>query len=972
MPLSGFKLKDSVTTTNVFPKSDELWAWAHVHVNTDLADGALPNTANAVQVTQKITSMIKQTPDLAYSRIISPRKVEPNKSYYAFLIPTFESGRLAGLGRTIDSNIVATTCAWDNPVNKEFPYYHRWYFKTGNIGDFEYLVDLLEPKLADKTVGVRDMDVLHPGANLPLIDNPEINGVLKLGGALRVPFDSLKESDKAEVLKYEEWDEHPYPHKFTQAMSTRINIADDYTQDTRTTEQINKEAGIVLENDEGDPDPVITSPLYGRWYALQQRLLKDRNNNNLPYNKNWVHELNLDPRYRVAAGLGTGVIQKNQEEYMQAAWEQVGKIVEANSKIRWAQMATEVSYNLYEKNILTQLPEKAFSFTAPVHRRITHNQFTVQAQVSKSLVPPAMTSGVFRSVTRPRGTFMKKLLLTDEKNALNLIQRVNEGKVLAVPPKVDPAGAINLTDIIKDVKPKTLPDFLARLLEKYRWLKYLPLIIVLLILLFIYLFFPSLRNSANVGTIVAIGVALFYILNRWDKKLKDNNTASQENQTPESVDSYPKSPDFTITNPGSDFKPSKGETDSTEAKRFKGALKDTFNLVSTKYKEADKTQLDLAELNKTIIQAIDPSDTIPKRIGYLVKLPPHIKKNMVEKFTPVMVYPEIDIPMYKPLANISTELFLPNLNKIEQNSITLLENNQKFIESYMVGLNHEMSRELLWREYFTDLRGTYFRQFWDVHSFLSSQPPPDDLKEQLRDIPPIHKWSKINTTHINPSDSNSVRKNELGANNQRASNSGKTQLVLVIRGELLKKYPTAVVYAQKAEWGKKSNVPDVNEERTLIELTVAEKSNPPESKLKSPLFEAKIDPDIYFFGFDLDDEEARGTKNPTSTSDDPGWFFVLKERPGEPRFGLDLSKADKIINWNNLSWEDVGTADGKCIVLNKTITFDTYDPLIDQENKSRADDVQAHWSPSTNAAELAYILYQVPVMVAVHASRMLP
>ena len=32
----------------------------------------------------------------------------------------------------------------------------------------------------------------------------------------------------------------------------------------------------------------------------------------------------------------------------------------------------------------------------------------------------------------------------------------------------------------------------------------------------------------------------------------------------------------------------------------------------------------------------------------------------------------------------------------------------------MVGSNHEMGRELLWRGYPTDQRGTYFAQFWDT------------------------------------------------------------------------------------------------------------------------------------------------------------------------------------------------------------------------------------------------------------------
>ena len=39
--------------------------------------------------------------------------------------------------------------------------------------------------------------------------------------------------------------------------------------------------------------------------------------------------------------------------------------------------------------------------------------------------------------------------------------------------------------------------------------------------------------------------------------------------------------------------------------------------------------------------------------------------------------------------------------------------NPPFIEAYMVGLNHEFARELLWREYPTDQRGPPFRQFWE-------------------------------------------------------------------------------------------------------------------------------------------------------------------------------------------------------------------------------------------------------------------
>jgi len=65
------------------------------------------------------------------------------------------------------------------------------------------------------------------------------------------------------------------------------------------------------------------------------------------------------------------------------------------------------------------------------------------------------------------------------------------------------------------------------------------------------------------------------------------------------------------------------------------------------------------------------------------------------------------------LRDLSQELLLPGLGHVPPNTVTLLETNAKFIEAFMVGLNTEMGRELLWRGFPTDQRGTYFRQFWE-------------------------------------------------------------------------------------------------------------------------------------------------------------------------------------------------------------------------------------------------------------------
>jgi hypothetical protein len=308
-------------------------------------------------------------------------------------------------------------------------------------------------------------------------------------------------------------------------------------------------------------------------------------------------------------------------------------------------------------------------------------------------------------------------------------------------------------------------------------------------------------------------------------------------------------------------------------------------------------------------------------------------------------------------------MFLPSIQLVENNSITLLETNQPFIESYMVGVNHEFARELLWREYPTDQRGSSFRQFWDVRGFLAEAGVDvEALRERLRDIPELHRWAKDTG---------------LGEHDYREAQGDKEdELVLVIRGELLKKYPTAVIYAHRAVWERTpANEIDKTQPRKLSPLSPAQETNPPRDLVKTPLYEAKVDPDIYFFGFDLTAEKARGGQI-VNGEEDPGWFFVIKERPGEPRFGLDLPQAAPqpvIHTWNDLAWTDVLNtyAAGGFLRIGE-ITVTLTNPGNASEAKQQYDEDSAfRWQADTHAAELAYILYQLPVLMAVHAAEML-
>jgi len=145
--------------------------------------------------------------------------------------------------------------------------------------------------------------------------------------------------------------------------------------------------------------------------------------------------------------------------------------------------------------------------------------------------------------------------------------------------------------------------------------------------------------------------------------------------------------------------------------------------------------------------------------------------------------------------------------------------------------------------------------------------------------------------------------------------------------------------------------------------------------VRTPLYEAKVAPDIYFFGFDLTVAEAKGEPG-DDPSQDAGWFFVIKERPGEPRFGLDIDKSPQINDWNDLSWKDVQpAAPGSFIeITDASAAIPLIAPAAfegPEKQDQFDDDKNIAWNGNMSSADLAYILFQVPVLVAVHADEML-
>ncbi len=152
-------------------------------------------------------------------------------------------------------------------------------------------------------------------------------------------------------------------------------------------------------------------------------------------------------------------------------------------------------------------------------------------------------------------------------------------------------------------------------------------------------------------------------------------------------------------------------------------------------------------------------------------------------------------------------------------------------------------------------------------------------------------------------------------------------------------------------------------------LTAAEEAQPPRSKTRTPLYTAQPEDDIFFFGFDLTIDEVKGTGG------DPGWYFVLQERPGEARFGLEVSPTSHRDLRRLVTWPDAvaghharpvsaggGIVERHAQEPNQVSDPDKHDQWSDDEKVDPATVSSARW---------AYVLFRQPVMVAVHADEML-
>jgi hypothetical protein len=252
------------------------------------------------------------------------------------------------------------------------------------------------------------------------------------------------------------------------------------------------------------------------------------------------------------------------------------------------------------------------------------------------------------------------------------------------------------------------------------------------------------------------------------------------------------------------------------------------------------------DVKPLVVAQTHPREALPPLVGAVLSLGDDVLAPTAPGVAPVgvetvMVAPSFPQPMYEALGELSQELLLPGLDTVDPDTVVGLRTNRRFVEAYLVGLNHELGRELLWRGFPTDQRGSWFRHFWGLG--VPNAAPPD--------VDELTTWDD----------------RPLG---DPAAAPVAEELVMLLRSGLLQRYPNAVVYLTPAVRAGAPPDPQalVPDEDPAHELP--------------PVFGGSLPPDVSFFGFPVSTRAATGADGGL------GHYLVIQEHPTEPRFGLDV------------------------------------------------------------------------------------
>ena len=910
-----------VTRMSELQPLNDAWAWAHAQLIGPPDKALTPDGKPAADD--------RLTEDYAMvnlSRILCPRKLDPNTSYIACLVPTFDCGVKAGLGSSDPGTLglAWTRAANDDDKQITLPVYDTWRFSTAPAGDFESLAERIAHIPAPWQIGRRMIDAGDPRGGMPTLPQGAQGEIQVLKCALVSPAPSPGEG--------------PDPEQSAWPATTRDTLRS------------------ILDAGAGTADlPRVGPRIYAQYQRAQRTIgtvFGTPPASVAAADQDWFSALNTAPTNRIIAGLGTRVVQKDREPLMQAAWQQVGDVNAANQVLRRIQFGRFLGQSVIDRNVATLALGELAQMMRGVQGKIrmSGSALTVAGVVARSRVPPAAMTGAFRRATRVRGpvarfaanvaalrqllaaanTFKDMRLTYVEPDGVSSLSSSGiaaisiavVAKTFGVPTQsalqtaaqklTRAPGALNAADrVLAPVASWRVPSGtidLATLAAKQiqqeidaaptrlandgvRAEAIAPLLVGIanggsgdvaqnakLSVQRIndkLAFAPPVAAAVpNVGHVDGPTLGGTIAANRAVIAARATTSAAAANvqvAVPANLGAHvtaaavtaPAAPDALhrfenaearlLTSAMASAKSVAFGTIATALSQFAAGLG-----VSGMKPTPDRPALTLSRA--ALLGAVAPAVTATAYAKSRFKqLPSWLAATWFDDgmITPIMAAPHFDRPMYQALYDYSHDWLVPGLGSIPNpDFVTVLLTNPAFTEAFLIGLSDEMGRELLWRDYPTDQRGTYFRRFWDEST--------DELTTDINRFPPTPL-----STHI-----------------AHSGTATEGRLVLVMRGELFRRYPDAIVVAVREQSRQQAGG-----------QSVPVFSDPPAKGQEGAiLFDVPLDPNFRLVGFDLTETQALNES----------WWFLVAEHPSAPRFSLELGDPQSgALKRADMHWTDL-------------------------------------------------------------------
>lgn len=890
-----------VADPTVLPDPAHAWAFAHIQVVDDD-----PDRARATVIGSPNSAHIR-------SRLVAATRLSPSRRYVAAVVPTYESARAYGA----DGLVVATDALWTRATTTRLPIYHSWHFDTAPAGDFERLARQLNPLPPEQfgDLGVRRVLIDRAAALLPVDDAGEF--VTEAHTVATAITRTPRPGPLAPRLL--DAPDHPPPHPSAATIHTKLKRLLDL---------------VATNTDPNSEHPVVGPPLYGQWPARAHSIDQTPGTPGLvavPESARlaWLQQLNADPHLRIAAGLGVQLVQRDQEEYLAQAWDQLSDVITANLRIRWSTtMAAALSTAHADLGAAPQTTVLR-TLASTLGRVVGDDGRTLRAGLEQSSLPrEALGAALVRTaryLVRPTRFQQNPATVSAivTRTALAMARSAPE----AVPSRFSRTRVIEASAVAELLADTKLADRVRRLsgidpTEQLARIDAVPTT------------FATLAAKVTDEPLAA-DTASVTVQVRLDDRFRQSavRLADMIERPIGSVSSLPGlsaarteitdlvrpssrpvlSPDAlaALTRAAVHRPPTQGwagarvdetverisfgarlsdapgsfiaATGGNARARLVGAAEALTRLTMTdlglRLPEVDDLvgDLDVADIAaigdivgtlpaptdgrstvaavkpfsfdtaRQLLTRVEPHEAYGRMLSYAHGFGDGVRRRTDSPFDPVMAAPRIHTALVNRLRALDEEWVLGGVGRLPADSICLLGLDRRFVEALLVGANHEFAREMLWRGYPTDLRGTCFHRFWDA--------PPE------ASIDDISTWS-----------------GPLGGH----SRLGDDLTVLVIKGELLRRYPRTLISAEKGTTTTDRGITTFTADTTVV---------------VKELFRGFLGEDVSYSVFDTGGADLRRTD---PADDRHGWYISLLEPYDELRFGLDETAAPDSAD---LTWE---------------------------------------------------------------------